>query len=70
MLALVEEGGGVVVVRYLDTNRGLITPSWVTWVRVSDVRPETPHDLGYITEDVSRLHHKVYLSTNSAWWCH
>lgn len=29
------------VVCYLDTSRGLIAPSWVTRVRVSDVRPET-----------------------------
>lgn len=52
------------VVRYLDRSPGLITPDWVTRVRVSDVRPETPRDLGYITEDVSRLHHKVCLSTS------
>lgn len=32
-------------------------------VRVSDVRPETPRDPGYITEDVCRFHHKVHLST-------
>ncbi len=45
------------VVRYLDTSWGLITPGWVTRARVSDVRPETPCDPGYITEDVPRLHH-------------
>ncbi|KAL7832499.1 hypothetical protein SRHO_G00295170 [Serrasalmus rhombeus] len=42
------------VVRYLDTSWGLITPGWVTWVRVSDIRPETPRDPIRITEDVSR----------------
>lgn len=26
-------------------------------------RPETPHDPGYIANDVSKLHHKVYQST-------
>ncbi|KAI4881119.1 hypothetical protein NFI96_020517, partial [Prochilodus magdalenae] len=45
--------GDPCIVRYLDTSRGLITPGWVSRVRVSDVRPETPSDPGNITEDVS-----------------
>lgn len=53
----------------LETSRGLITPGWVTRVRVSDVIPETLHDPGYITKDVSRMHHKVYLSTQLGCQC-
>lgn len=41
------------VVCYLDTSQGLIIPGWVTRVRLSDVRSETPLDPRYITEDVS-----------------
>ncbi len=44
------------VARCLDT-RGLINPGWVAQVRVSDdLRPETPRDPGFITDDVSKLH--------------
>ena len=46
--------------RYLDTSRGLITPGWVARVRVSDVRPETPIDPRYITDDVSRFRYEMY----------
>ena len=45
----------------------LITPGWVAWLRVSGLRPETPSDPRAVTEDVSRLHHKVYYRTIQVW---
>lgn len=41
----------------VDTSQGLITPEWVTRVKVSDdQRPETPSDLEFLTEDVSKVY--------------
>lgn len=49
------EGGIRGVVGHLDTSRGLINPGWVARARVfDDQRPETPYDLGFITDDVSK----------------
>lgn len=45
--------------RNLDKSQGLITLGWVSLVMVSVIRPETPCDIGYITEDVSKFH-QVY----------
>ena len=44
-MALVEEERAVGAVECrLDTGRGLISPGWGAWRRVSVVRPETPSD--------------------------
>lgn len=49
-----ETHGSAVVACHLDTNWGLISSGWVTWMRVYDVeRPETPNDSRNITDDVS-----------------
>lgn len=41
----------------VDTSQGLITPEWVTRVKVSDdQRPETPSDPEFLTEDVSKVY--------------
>ncbi|TWW64138.1 hypothetical protein D4764_03G0011460 [Takifugu flavidus] len=49
-------GGGIRgVVGHLDASRELITPGWVARARVfDDQRPETPYDLGFITDDASK----------------
>lgn len=48
-----EEMGGLSV----DTSQGLITPEWVTRVKVTDdQRPETPSDPEFLTEDVSKVY--------------
>ncbi len=43
-MAVDQAGGHVGYTNYLDTSRSLINPSWVTWARVSVVRPETTQD--------------------------
>lgn len=43
-MAVDQAGGSVGYAGHLDTSWGLINPGWVTWVRVSVVRPETPDD--------------------------
>lgn len=50
----------------LDTSRGLISPGWVTWRRVYDVkRPEIPDDTRYINDDASRhISHWSMYTTN------
>ncbi len=35
-MAVDQRGRPVDHISYLDTSRGLITPSWVAWERVSD----------------------------------
>lgn len=45
-----------------DASRGLITPGWVAWGRVSDVRidPKHPMTPGYITDDASQRFRRKY----------
>lgn len=50
-------GLGVLGGASVDTSQWLITPEWVTWVKVSDdQRPETPSDPVSLAEDVSTVY--------------
>lgn len=42
------------------------SPSWVTWVSMSNVRKDLKHPMtpGYITEDVSQHIHRMYSTSD------
>lgn len=43
-MAVVQAGASVGDTSHLDTTQDLINPGWVTWARVSVVRPETSNE--------------------------
>lgn len=49
------------VVCFLDTSRELVIPGSVSKVKVSDdLKPKARNDPGFITDEVSKLHHLVF----------